>query len=129
MPDKTGTITIGQVRLHAAVDIEGNKNQKVLLYSYLNAIYESGFTNPIDEAIKQYYNEVEKNSFLQLSVIEQYSKLDEIPYDFIRKRLSILVLDNNNKRNRDERVFLLLKAPYIISLKFVHQQNYLMEKP
>ena len=49
-----------------AVDIHGNNNQKVLLYSYLNAIYESGFTNPIDEAIKQYYNEVEKNSFSQL---------------------------------------------------------------
>ena len=103
--DKTGTITIGQVRLHAAVDIHGNKYQKVLLYSYLNAIYESGFTNPIDEAIKQYYNEVEKNSFSQLSssLIEQYSKLDEIPYDFIRKRLSILVLDNSNddKKNKN----------------------------
>ncbi|MGA9166691.1 MAG: HAD-IC family P-type ATPase [Nitrososphaeraceae archaeon] len=111
--DKTGTITIGQVRLHAAVDFHGNNNQKVLLYSYLNAIYESGFTNPIDEAIKQYYNEVEKNSYSQLlssSPIEQYSKLDEIPYDFIRKRLSILVLDNNDnsKKNRDRNTSILI---------------------
>ncbi|MFY9567300.1 MAG: HAD-IC family P-type ATPase, partial [Nitrososphaeraceae archaeon] len=84
-----------------------------LLYSYLNAIYESGFTNPIDEAIKQYYNEVEKNSYSQLlssSPIEQYSKLDEIPYDFIRKRLSILVLDNNDnsKKNRDRNTSILI---------------------
>ena len=111
--DKTGTITIGQVRLHAAVDFHGNNNQKVLLYSYLNAIYESGFTNPIDEAIKQYYNEVEKNSYSQLlssSPIEQYSKLDEIPYDFIRKRLSILVIDNNDnsKKNRDRNTSILI---------------------
>ncbi|MGB8134283.1 MAG: HAD-IC family P-type ATPase, partial [Nitrososphaeraceae archaeon] len=111
--DKTGTITIGQVRLHAAVDFHGNNNQKVLLYSYLNAIYESGFTNPIDEAIKQYYNEVEKNSYSQLlssSPIEQYSKLDEIPYDFIRKRLSILVLDNNDNsnKNRDRNTSILI---------------------
>ena len=100
--DKTGTITIGQVKLHAAIYIHGNNNQKVLLYSYLNAIY---VTNPIDEAIKQYYNEVEKISYLQLSssATEQYSKLDEIPYDFIRKRLSILVLDNSNddKKNKN----------------------------
>ena len=95
------------------VDFHGNNNQKVLLYSYLNAIYESGFTNPIDEAIKQYYNEVEKNSYSQLlssSPIEQYSKLDEIPYDFIRKRLSILVLDNNDnsKKNRDRNTSILI---------------------
>ncbi len=98
--DKTGTITIGQIKLQAAIDIYDNNNQKVLLYSYLNAVYESGFTNPIDEAIKQHYNELVKPC-LQLSVTEQYSKLDEILYDFIRKRLSILVFDNNNKRNRD----------------------------
>src|SRR5215211_6691817 len=120
--DKTGTITIGQVKLHAAMDINGNNNQKVLLYSYLNSIYESGFTNPIDEAIKQYYNEVEKTSSLQLSsssATTQYSKLDEIPYDFIRKRLSILVLDNNsnnedkknkdnNKEDRDKKTSILI---------------------
>jgi P-type Mg2+ transporter len=99
--DKTGTITIGQVKLHAAIDIDGNNNQKVLLYSYLNALYESGFTNPIDEAIKQHYTDLGKPC-LQLSVTEQYSKLDEIPYDFIRKRLSISVFDNSNKKNRNE---------------------------
>ena len=83
--DKTGTLTIGEVKLQSAIDVEGNtnNNNKVLLYSYLNAIYETGFTNPIDKAIKDFCSD-------QFD-ISGYSKLDEIPYDFIRKRLSILV--------------------------------------
>ena len=79
--DKTGTITEGTVHLHSTLGIEGIKNKKVLLYSYLNAFFESGFSNPIDQAIRSYQK-------LDLSA---YQKLDEVPYDFIRKRLSILV--------------------------------------
>lgn len=101
--DKTGTLTIGEVKLQSAEDVEGNANNKVLLYAYLNAAYQTGFANPIDEAIKQYYN---KKNILQLSssttTTEQYSKLDEIPYDFIRKRLSILVIDNNNNDKKNK---------------------------
>jgi Mg2+-importing ATPase len=84
--DKTGTLTIGEVKLQSAIDVKGNvnnNNNKVLLYSYLNAIYETGFTNPIDKAIKDFCSS-------QFD-ISDYNKLDEIPYDFIRKRLSILV--------------------------------------
>ncbi|HXX35323.1 MAG TPA: magnesium-translocating P-type ATPase, partial [Thermodesulfobacteriota bacterium] len=79
--DKTGTLTEGVVEFHSAVDVEGNENEKVFLYAYLNAMYETGFTNPIDEAIR-------KHRPLDLS---GYQKLDEVPYDFVRKRLSILV--------------------------------------
>jgi len=83
--DKTGTLTIGEVKLRSAMDVKGNanNNNKVLLYSYLNAIYETGFTNPIDKAIRDFCSD-------QFD-ISGYSKLDEIPYDFIRKRLSIFV--------------------------------------
>ena len=82
--DKTGTLTIGEVQLQSAIDVEGNtNNNKVLLYAYLNAVYETGFTNPIDKAIKDFCSD-------QFD-ITGYSKLDEIPYDFIRKRLSIMV--------------------------------------
>ena len=52
--DKTGTLTDGIVQLQAALDIDGNPNEKVLLYSYINAFYETGFTNPIDVAIRNY---------------------------------------------------------------------------
>src|SRR3972149_117303 len=85
--DKTGTLTEGVVRLHSAIDTDGNESEKVLLYAYLNASYETGFTNPIDEAIRNQ---------CQLD-ISTYQKLDEVPYDFIRKRLSILVLKDDRK--------------------------------
>jgi P-type Mg2+ transporter len=82
--DKTGTLTIGEVKLQSAIDARGNvSNNKVLFYGYLNAMYETGFTNSIDKAIKEFcFDKFE---------VSGYSKLDEIPYDFIRKRLSILV--------------------------------------
>ena len=79
--DKTGTLTEGIMKIHSAIDLNGNEKNKVLLYGYLNAFYESGYINPIDEAIR---------SYKQLD-ISGYHKLDEIPYDFIRKRLSILI--------------------------------------
>jgi len=79
--DKTGTLTEGEVQVHSTIDIEGNSSEKVLLYACLNAYYETGFANPIDEAIRS------KNTF----DFSLYKKLDEVPYDFIRKRLSILV--------------------------------------
>ena len=84
--DKTGTITEGKIELNAALDITGNKNTKLLLFAYLNSSYETGFSNPIDEAIK---------TPLKLD-ITKFAKLDEIPYDFNRKRLSILA-ENNGK--------------------------------
>ena len=52
--DKTGTLTEGEVRLHAALDVDGNDSERVLLFAYLNAFYEAGFQNPIDAAIKAY---------------------------------------------------------------------------
>jgi len=79
--DKTGTLTEGIVHLQSAVDVEGAPSDKVLLYAYLNAFYETGFTNPIDEAIRSH----------RKFDLTGYQKADEIPYDFLRKRLSILV--------------------------------------
>ncbi|MCL5883677.1 MAG: magnesium-translocating P-type ATPase [Actinobacteria bacterium] len=82
--DKTGTLTEGKVELQGTLDVDGAGSQKVLLYAYINASFESGFNNPIDEAIRQHGN----------PDISGYEKLYEIPYDFIRKRLSILVSHN-----------------------------------
>jgi len=80
--DKTGTLTEGVVKLHSALNVDGHESEKVLLYAFLNASYETGFANPIDEAIRKY------RSF----DLSAFKKLDEVPYDFIRKRLSILIL-------------------------------------
>jgi Mg2+-importing ATPase len=83
--DKTGTLTEGLVRLRSALDAQGNESQRVLAHGYLNASLETGFKNPIDEAIRtQTPPEV-------ATTVSEYRKLGEIPYDFIRKRLSILV--------------------------------------
>ena len=79
--DKTGTLTEGIVQLKAALDTDGEESEKVHFQAYINAFYETGFTNPIDLAIRN-------NKQFDMS---DYKKQDEIPYDFIRKRLSILV--------------------------------------
>ncbi len=79
--DKTGTLTVGQVRLQDAVDVEGRTSERVLFHAYLNATFEGSFLNPIDEAIRSY----------RTFNVSGYRKLDEEPYDFVRKRLSILV--------------------------------------
>jgi len=83
--DKTGTLTEGTVEVESALDVNGEAHDKVFLFAYLNAFYQTGFTNPIDEAILKYRK-------IDLS---GYSKQDEIPYDFLRKRLSIVVIKNN----------------------------------
>ncbi len=79
--DKTGTLTEGVVRLEAALDARGDQCDKARLYAFLNAAYETGFSNPIDEAIRG------SGQF----DISEYRKIDEVPYDFVRKRLSIRV--------------------------------------
>ena len=52
--DKTGTITTGELKLHSYSDINSHNNEKISLYAYLNSMYETGYTNPIDKAIKGY---------------------------------------------------------------------------
>ncbi|HEU4507648.1 MAG TPA: magnesium-translocating P-type ATPase [Pyrinomonadaceae bacterium] len=79
--DKTGTLTEGTMRFNGACDVEGNRSERATLYAYLNAFYQTGFTNPIDNAIRT------SNQF----DISMWEKIDEVPYDFVRKRLSILV--------------------------------------
>ncbi len=78
--DKTGTITAGVAQVQGALGLDGQASDKVLLYAYLNSVYESGFTNPIDEAIRRYC----------CPDLRGWRKVDEVPYDFIRKRLSVL---------------------------------------
>jgi P-type Mg2+ transporter len=85
--DKTGTLTEGEVKIHAAIDTSSSESDRVLFYAYLNAASESGYANPIDDAIRQH----------KTFDISSYHKLDEVPYDFNRKRLSILFSSNNSQ--------------------------------
>lgn len=82
--DKTGTLTAGTVELRSAVGIDGKPSERVLWYAALNAFHHTGYANPIDDAV------LAKGS-ADLSSTE---RLAEIPYDFMRKRLSVLVRTN-----------------------------------
>jgi Mg2+-importing ATPase len=82
--DKTGTLTLGIVSLDNALDAMGQKSSLVLRAAWLNAHFQTGMANPLDEAILSSASGLENTAV----------KLDEIPYDFIRKRLSVVVEEN-----------------------------------
>lgn len=82
--DKTGTLTENRVTLIRHVDIDGRDSDKVLLFSVLNSRYQTGLRSPLDEAILQ-HQEVRTDN---------YKKIDEIPFDFVRKRVSIVVRED-----------------------------------
>src|SRR5512137_2008183 len=81
--DKTGTLTEGIVRLDGAIDTQGQPSEAVLRYAYLNAHYQTGLNNPLDDAIQA---SAQKDGL----DINTEKKIDEIPYDFVRKRLSVV---------------------------------------
>jgi Mg2+-importing ATPase len=78
--DKTGTITEGSVRVANIVNVAGVPDEQLRIYAFLNAAFQNGFDNPIDTALKA----------LNLNATG-YKKINELPYDFIRKRLSVSV--------------------------------------
>ncbi len=79
--DKTGTLTENRVAVILHVDMDGKDSEKVFLYSLLNSRYQTGLRSPLDEAILKYK---------EIST-DRYQMIDEIPFDFIRKRLSVVV--------------------------------------
>ncbi|HWB26445.1 MAG TPA: magnesium-translocating P-type ATPase [Chitinophagaceae bacterium] len=81
--DKTGTLTMGKVKVQGTYNTMGEACEETLLYAALNASFQKGFDNPIDDAI------CEANT----QNLQEYTLINEIPYDFIRKRLSILATD------------------------------------
>ena len=92
--DKTGTLTEDKIVLEKYLDIKGDEDIGVLKYAYLNASLQTGLRSNIDEAVIKRgaeYNMPELTS--------KYMKLDEIPFDFARRRLSIAV---RNEQGKDE---------------------------
>ena len=85
--DKTGTITPGVIRLDHAFDADGNESEKVKRAAWLNAHFQAGLINPLDEAILSTFQNEEKSTH----------KVGEIPYDFIRKRLTVAVEENGTR--------------------------------
>ncbi len=84
--DKTGTLTEGVIHLDASVAADGAPSQQVRLWALLNATLQTGMANPLDEAIAA--GQCDSDD------LSAYAKVDEVPYDFVRKRLSVVVRQN-----------------------------------
>lgn len=88
--DKTGTLTKGVVKLDNAMDVGGAPSGAILRMAYLNAKLQTGLANPLDEAIVAAGTQAD-GAVQTGGILQNCRKLDEIPYDFVRKRLSIAV--------------------------------------
>jgi len=86
--DKTGTLTQGKIVLEKHLDAHGDPSEKVLHFGYLNSYHHTGLKNLLDEAILD-HEELEDH----LKANEKYRKIDEIPFDFVRRRMSVIVED------------------------------------
>ena len=91
--DKTGTLTEDEIVLERYMDVTGNENKRILKHAFLNSYFQTGLKNLIDVAI---ISRAEKENLNILK--EQYVREDEIPFDFSRRRMSVVLRDENGKR-------------------------------
>jgi len=91
--DKTGTLTEDEVVLEKYMDVYGNESLRILRHAFLNSYFQTGLKNLIDVAI---IRRAEKENLNILK--EKYKREDEIPFDFTRRRMSVVLKDENGKR-------------------------------
>ena len=91
--DKTGTLTEDKIVLEKYLDIKGEEDSRVLKHAFLNSYFQTGLKGNIDEAV------IARTAKTELKGIEEkYEKIDEIPFDFSRRRLSVVVSDGHKKQ-------------------------------
>ncbi|MDQ3239118.1 MAG: magnesium-translocating P-type ATPase [bacterium] len=83
--DKTGTLTQDKIQLVKYTDVFGNRSDTVLVHAFLNSSHQTGIKNPMDDAVTS-YKDVD---------VSMYGKVDEIPFDFVRKMMSVVVSNNS----------------------------------
>ncbi len=88
--DKTGTLTMNNIILQIYMGIDGKENIEILDYAYLNSYYSTGIKNLVDRAVVSYG----KDHGLD-TILNNYKKIDEIPFDYTRKKLSVVVKTND----------------------------------
>jgi len=91
--DKTGTLTQDNITLAQHVDCAGVENSRVLMLSWLNSFYQSSTANPMDRAILHY-----GGARMGGAINDAWSKIDELPFDFVRRRVSVVV--HNRRLNQ-----------------------------
>ncbi|WP_291958703.1 magnesium-translocating P-type ATPase [Cloacibacillus sp.] len=95
--DKTGTLTQDQVVLEYHMNVMGEEDARVLRHAYLNSYFQSGYKNLMDLAIIRKTEEEEAENPRLTDLSDAYVKVDEVPFDFTRRRLSTVVSDKNGK--------------------------------
>lgn len=91
--DKTGTLTQDKIVLERYLDVDGRDSERVLRHAYFNSFFQTGLKNLMDKAILSHCRELD---FEELE--KRYTKVDEIPFDFTRRRMSVVVEDTAGKR-------------------------------
>ncbi|XEN37826.1 magnesium-translocating P-type ATPase [Paraclostridium ghonii] len=92
--DKTGTLTEDKIILERHLDVEGNENLSVLKHGYLISHFQTGLKNLLDLAILEYG---EKKNLS--GILKSYEKVDEIPFDFTRRKMSVVLSDENSNNH------------------------------
>ncbi|MDR1092731.1 MAG: magnesium-translocating P-type ATPase [Clostridiales bacterium] len=96
--DKTGTLTEDRIVLERHLDVYGNENMKVLKYAYLNSYFQTGLKNLLDIAVI----DSGKQAGLDTQYNVLYEKVDEIPFDFVRRRMSVVIADWKERGGRTQ---------------------------
>jgi Mg2+-importing ATPase len=91
--DKTGTLTENNITLQKYINVDGKEDNSIIEYAYLNSIFGTGMKNLVDRAIVSY---AKKNNITEK--IEGYEKIDELPFDYTRRRASVIVKNKNSYR-------------------------------
>jgi Mg2+-importing ATPase len=89
--DKTGTLTLNKVTVIKYFNVLEEKDDKVIDFAFINSFFQTGFKNLIDTSLVDYQKKIKRDN-----IYKDYKKIDELPFDFKRKRLSIIV-ENKNK--------------------------------
>jgi P-type Mg2+ transporter len=90
--DKTGTLTQDKIVLQRHLDPYGKESLEVLKYAYLNSFYQTGLKNLLDVAVLEHKQEI-----ASLDIDRDYHKFDEIPFDFVRRRMSVIIAETGKE--------------------------------
>ncbi|MGE9276872.1 MAG: magnesium-translocating P-type ATPase [Candidatus Phytoplasma pruni] len=95
--DKTGTLTEDKIIIDNFLDINNNINNRVLKYAYLNSFFQTGLKNLIDSSIIDKMKQKKEEEVSFLNIEQEFAKIDEIPFDFKRRIMSVIVVDKQKE--------------------------------